>query len=127
MPNKQIFINLDRTILEELKDKAANIEKRSLNSLCRKLIADLPHDRAALLELGDSLRNEHLVSLTSKNQIGSTIRISEDELWELKEKSAKSKMNPRDLIIGLLEVWNSGDPKSILSAREERNVVKRAS
>ncbi len=127
MSNKQIFINLDRKISDEIKEKAARKEKRSLNSLARKLIADIPNERSALLELGAHLREADPFSLRSTDQISSTIRISEEELWDLKEKAAKARMNPRELVVCLLEEWNSERSASIPGASEKKNVVKRAS
>ena len=127
MSNKQIFINLDRAILQEIKEKAALEEKRSLNSLARKLIADLPRDRVTLLTLGDRLREQESVSLISSDSVPSTIRISEEELWDLKEKAVKARMNPRELVILLLERWNTAAVGETSGFIEKEDVIKRAS
>lgn len=127
MSNKQIFISLDRAILQEIKEKAALEEKRSLNSLARKLIADLPRDRVFLLKLGDRLREQESVSLLSSDPVPSTIRISEEELWDLKEKAVKARMNPRELVILLLERWNTAAVTEISGFVEKEDVIKRAS
>ena len=127
MSNKQIFINLDRAILQEIKEKAALEEKRSLNSLARKLIADLPRDRVTLLTLGDRLREQESVSLISSDSVPSTIRISEEEFWDLKEKAVKARMNPRELVILLLERWNTAAVGETSGFIEKEDVIKRAS
>jgi hypothetical protein len=127
MPYKQIFINLDRSALEEIKEKAAKIEKRTLNSLSRKLISQLPRDRVKLLELAEILRNEGSESAASKDSVGLTIRIEEEELWDFKEQALKARTHPREIIVGLLELWNRGKLDSILQELEEGDAVRRAS
>lgn len=134
MPFKQLFINLDQTILEEIKEKSADVEKRSLNSLARKLLADLPKDRGHLLELGTYFKQKKLKSLQTDEPVGLTLRFTEDEIWDLKEKAALVRVNPRELAIYLLELWNSNELESILQTlntkidlKKEKDAVKRVS
>lgn len=133
MPFKQLFINLDQTFLEELKEKSAKEERRSLNSLARKLFDDLPKHRELLLEFGNYLKQKGGNADQTTNLVGLTFRITEDELWDWKEKALLARMNPRELTVSLLELWYNGELEAILRSLNEKvelkkeNVIKRVS
>lgn len=127
MEYKQLFITLDQSLLEEIKERSAAVEKRSLNSLARKIFADLPDDRELLIELGKYLKAKEIKSAASKDTVGLTLRITEDELWDLKEKAVKARMNPREFTVYLLELWNSGELKPGLQMLEEQYAERKAS
>lgn len=132
MASKQFFINLEQTFLKELKVKSAE-ERRSLNSLARKIFDDLPKHRELLLELGNYLRSKDLKSQHTTGSVGLTFRITEEEFWDWKEKALLARMNPRELTIYLLELWYDGELESILQSLNQKfeinkeNVVKRIS
>lgn len=134
MPYKQFYVNLDQVFLDNLKEKSAISERRSVNSLARKLFDDLPKHRGLLLEFGDYLKQKELKISQATKSVGLTFRITEDEIWDWKEKALLARMNPRELTINLLELWYSGELEPILQSLGEKfdlnkgeDVIKRVS
>lgn len=102
---KQVFITLDKAVLEEAKVKSWEEEKRSVSAQIRKLIADLPDDKNFLRELGERLDYEKTKSSSTEDTVSIALKLPEAEYWEARAKATHAWMSIKEFIITTLELW----------------------
>jgi len=102
-----MVIGMERDILESIKRKCSEKEKRSLTAQIRKLIEVIPDNDNLLqyyrwkLRYGSDIKDDKIAK--------TAIKIPESEYWALVQKAAKGFMSATEFIILILELWKRSD------------------
>lgn len=122
MSHKQIFLTFERVLIEEVKERCAMKEKRSVTSLLRKLFSDLPADPGQLLKLGQRLSKEQS-DRPLTDPVNIAVRFPEDEYWDAKAKASHAHMTLKEFSSGILRLWVRGELDESLNQNRARRMA----